>query len=283
MDWLTTGNNQQGAGSPLVRGGHCWSACAPTSLSDPAALPGRRARRDLTKWLGLSLGLHLAVLGFLALFATLPPKNIRPVVIDLTLADFPATVARQPAKRESPRAAARVSVPEDRKQALKREPAAKVKQPVVPAAEPRLPPALPVDQKIVPDAGKAPGVSTGGTERVARGDTHPSPAVSSAGNKQASAGNESQRYLAEHFRYIGDLVRKHLVYPAMAQKMGWGGKVVVSFVIMENGSAGNIHLVESSGIPLLDRSALETIRRASPFPRPPVKAEIVIPVQFKLR
>lgn len=283
MDWLTTGNNQQGAGSPLVRGGHCLSACAPTSLSDPAALPGRRSRRDLAKWLGLSLGLHLVVLGFLALFATLPPRNIRPVVIDLTLADFPAPVARQPAKRESPRAAARVSIPEVRKQALKREPAAKVKQPVVPVAEPRLPPAPPVDQKIVPDAGKASGVSTGGMERVARGDTNPSPAVSSAGNKQASAGNESQRYLAEHFTYIRDLVRKHLVYPAMAQKMGWGGKAVVAFVVMENGSVDNIHMVESSGIPLLDRSAMETIRRASPFPRPPVKAEIVIPVLFKIR
>jgi len=239
--------------------------------------------RDLTNWLGLSLGVHLIVLGFLAFFATLQPKDIRPVVIDLSLADFPAPVARQPLKREAPRAAARVAVPDVRKQARKREPSAKVKQPAVPAAEPRLPPTPPADQENVPEAGKAPGVVPRNSERLASGDTNPSSAVPSAGNKQASAGNESQRYLAEHFSYIRDLVRKHLIYPAMAQKMGWGGKVVVAFIILENGSVDNIRLVESSGIPLLDRSAQETIRRASPFPRPPVKAEIVIPVLFRLR
>jgi protein TonB len=239
--------------------------------------------RDLLKWLGLSLGIHLVVLGFLAFFATLQPKNIRPVVIDLTLADFPATVAQPSAKRESTRAAARVALPEVRKQVLKREPAEKVKQPTVAAVESPLPQALPVAQKNVPDAVQAPGVMIGSAERGASGDLGTSPEVPSAGNKQPSSGNESQRYLAEHFRYIRDLVRKHLVYPAMAQKMGWDGKAVVAFVIMENGSVDNIRLVESSGIPLLDRSALETIRRASPFPRPPVKAEIVIPVLFKLR
>lgn len=239
--------------------------------------------RDLTNWLGLSLGVHLIVLGFLAFFATLQPKDIRPVVIDLSLADFPAPVVPQPQKREPPRAAARVAVPEVRKQARKREPAAKVKQPAVPAAEPRLSPTPPADQEKVPEAGKAPGVVTRGTERVFSGVANPAPAVPSVGNKQASAGNESQRYLAEHFSYIRDLVRKHLIYPAMAQKMGWGGKVVVAFIILENGSVDNIRLVESSGIPLLDRSAQETIRRASPFPRPPVKAEIVIPVLFRLR
>lgn len=239
--------------------------------------------RDLTKWFGLSLGLHVVVLGFLAFFSTQQPENIPPVVIDLSLADFPATVARQPSKRESPRTVARVALPEVRKQIPKREPAEKVKQPVVPAAVQRLPQTLPVEPENVPEGGEVSRVMTGGTERVASAETNSSPAVSSAGNKQASSGNESQRYLAEHFGYIRDLIRKHLVYPAMAQKMGWGGKVVVAFVIMENGSVGNIRLVESSGIPLLDRSALETIRRASPFPRPPVKAEIVIPVLFRLR
>ena len=238
---------------------------------------------DLTKWLGFSLGLHLVGLGFLAFFAILQPKSVRPVVVDLTLADFPTAVAQPPVKRQSARTVARVAIPEVQKQILKRKPAEKVQQPAVPAAEPRLPQALPVDQKNVQEAVQTPRVMSGSAERSAAGDSGTSPAVPSAGNKQTSAGNESQRYLAEHFSYIGDLVRKHLVYPAMAQKMGWGGKAVVAFVIMENGSVGNIRLVESSGIPLLDRSALETIRRASPFPRPPVKAEIVIPVLFKLR
>jgi protein TonB len=94
--------------------------------------------------------------------------------------------------------------------------------------------------------------------------------------------NARMQYLKEHFAYIRDLIMKHLSYPQMARKMGWKGKVIVAFVIRENGTVENSRVVRSSGYDVLDHNTLKTIRDAQPFPKPPVKAELVIPIVYKL-
>jgi protein TonB len=91
-----------------------------------------------------------------------------------------------------------------------------------------------------------------------------------------------QHYLKEHFAYIRDLLRKQLVYPTLARKMGWSGRAVVTFTVLEDGSVQKIRITESSGFSLLDKSALETVRTAAPFPRPPIRAEITVPVNFAM-
>ena len=68
----------------------------------------------------------------------------------------------------------------------------------------------------------------------------------------------------------------------MARKMGWSGKVLVSFIVYETGNAENIKIMESSGFAALDKNAVETIRKVCPFPKPPVKAELIIPVVYRL-
>jgi len=239
--------------------------------------------RDLTKWLGFSLGLHLLGIASLPFFAALQANNVRPIVIDLTFSAVPASVTRLPEKREVRASPLRPVVPTNRKRSLPKEPTEKLQHIATPAAEQSLPKSLPVEQKNGLETGTDSRAIPGSEKLAGAGEMIPNAAVSSAGNDKAVPGNERQRYLAEHFNYIRDLVRKHLVYPAMAQKMGWSGKAVVAFIVMENGTASNIRLVESSGIPLLDRSALATIKRAAPFPRPPARAEIVLPVLFKLQ
>ena len=94
--------------------------------------------------------------------------------------------------------------------------------------------------------------------------------------------NARMQYLKEHFAYIRDLIMRHLSYPQMARKMGWKGKVIVAFVIRENGTVKNSRVVRSSGYDVLDHNTLKTIRDAQPFPKPPVKAELVIPIVYKL-
>ncbi|RJR18731.1 MAG: energy transducer TonB [Nitrospiraceae bacterium] len=89
-------------------------------------------------------------------------------------------------------------------------------------------------------------------------------------------------YLREHFTYIRDRILKNLSYPQAARKMGWQGKVTISFVICENGNAEDIKIIESSGFGILDRSAVETVKKVLPFPEPPLRAEIVIPVVYRL-
>ena len=90
------------------------------------------------------------------------------------------------------------------------------------------------------------------------------------------------RYIKTHFSYIKDLIHKHLVYPAQAKKMGWEGKVITSFIISSAGCAKEVKISKSSGHEVLDESAIKAINNASPFPKPPVEAQIIIPIIYRL-
>ncbi len=59
--------------------------------------------------------------------------------------------------------------------------------------------------------------------------------------------------------------------------------MLVSFIIMEDRRVTNIKIVKSSGHAVLDRNVLETIREVQPFPKPPVRAELFIPVNYVLK
>ncbi|HBL23456.1 MAG TPA: hypothetical protein DDZ40_04995 [Deltaproteobacteria bacterium] len=103
------------------------------------------------------------------------------------------------------------------------------------------------------------------------------------GNGRGAADSSLKlQYLKEHFAYIRDLITKNLSYPHMARKMGWRGRVVVAFIIRENGTVENTHVIKSSGYEVLDSNTLKTIAEVQPFPKPPVKAELVIPIVYKL-
>jgi protein TonB len=105
---------------------------------------------------------------------------------------------------------------------------------------------------------------------------------SSIVGKDDSRSSEKSRYVKAHFAYIKDLIHKHLIYPAIAKKMGWEGKVIVSFIISSGGHARDIMLSKSSGHEILDDNALKAVRIAAPFPKPPVEAQIIVPVLYRL-
>lgn len=108
--------------------------------------------------------------------------------------------------------------------------------------------------------------------------------VATASGIDASAITESAKagYLREHFTYIRDTIMKNLSYPQIARKMGWSGKVTISFVICESGDAEDIKIIESSGFAILDNNAVETLKKVLPLPKPPLRAEIIIPVVYRL-
>jgi len=91
-----------------------------------------------------------------------------------------------------------------------------------------------------------------------------------------------KEYIKAHFLYIKEDIEKKMTYPRLARKMGWEGKVVVSFVIREDGTVTNIRILKSSGFTLLDKNAVESIKKAVPFPNPPVRAELVVPISYRL-
>ena len=109
---------------------------------------------------------------------------------------------------------------------------------------------------------------------------------SAIGGSGAGAGISSERakskYLKEHFSYIRDRVLRNVSYPPAALRMGWQGKVVISFLILTDGSVEDVVVSNSSGFKSLDSNAVETVQHSAPFPKPPVEAQITIPIIYKI-
>jgi protein TonB len=97
-----------------------------------------------------------------------------------------------------------------------------------------------------------------------------------------SADTVKMKYLKANFSYIKDLINRQISYPKTARQMGWQGKVKVSFFISANGYAKGIKIVESSGVGALDKNAVEAVKSASPFPKPPAEAQLIIPIFYQL-
>ena len=133
------------------------------------------------------------------------------------------------------------------------------------------------------DGGVAGGASRGSGLGSGTGvaGTGQSPGVGS-GTGGSGTGSGQTTYLREHFVYIRDLIMKNLRYPATARKLGWKGAVTVSFVVLENGAAQDIRVIKSSGHNILDKAVIKTIQETQPFPKPPAKAELTIPIVFRL-
>ncbi|HJX32100.1 MAG TPA: energy transducer TonB, partial [Thermodesulfobacteriota bacterium] len=79
-----------------------------------------------------------------------------------------------------------------------------------------------------------------------------------------------------------NIIQENITYPARAQRMGWQGKVIIDFIILENGSASNIKIAKSSGFEVLDDNVIKTVESVAPFPKPPVKAELRVPIIYRL-
>ena len=97
-----------------------------------------------------------------------------------------------------------------------------------------------------------------------------------------SAAASRARYVKTHFMYIKEKIQREIVYPRIARRRGMQGKTVISFIICVDGSVKDLKVVESSGYAILDRNAIKSVQRAAPFPKPPVSAELVIPMIFRL-
>lgn len=251
-------------------------------------------QRPPGRWYVASLALHLAGLALFLLVSSGQDAPKAPVVIDLTLEPVPAVGEPPAAVRPIlPPAVRRPVPPPPAKPAVVARPVApRPSQPLeLPAREAVSPiadraaatiPAQPAqpERVAVPSAATSPTPASPATRGGA--EVRPAIALRTAGGEGKTTPEKArQRYLREHFTYIRDLVMGKLAYPLQARKMGWCGRVTVSFVVCEDGSARDIRVVESSGYSLLDRCALDTVRKVAPFPKPPVEAEILLPVLFK--
>jgi protein TonB len=93
----------------------------------------------------------------------------------------------------------------------------------------------------------------------------------------------SGRVEEAQFSIISKLVREHLEYPYLARRMGWEGEVLLFFRLTPTGEVEELKVLKSSGFEVLDKSAVNAVKRASKhFPRPKQIVLIKLPIQFKL-
>jgi len=88
-------------------------------------------------------------------------------------------------------------------------------------------------------------------------------------------------------RAYTDLVQKKIEavkqYPKRAQRRNDQGVVKIVFTIGNNGEIVSADIFESSGSRILDRAAMDAVKKASPFARPPNGPVIIqLPIKFEL-
>jgi periplasmic protein TonB len=112
-------------------------------------------------------------------------------------------------------------------------------------------------------------------------------AVSAASGEKG--GRASQAGNAAVSNYPGKVRRKlnrALRYPAEARRQSLRGVAHVRFTVTSGGDLAGVSLAKSAGSPILDEAALETVRRAAPFPAIPTGAGrdrwvFTVPLEFK--
>jgi len=225
----------------------------------------------------ISLLLHGAALSLVFALNSSLAKEDKPIVIDFTLVEPsapPAPAAHVPQKKaETPVIAKTLPQPTPPKQKVTPPaPAVEPGGPVPIVAKPRESLPSPPEQTAAATATNSVpgGTGTTGTSRT-------------AGMSQGETAELlSKKYRAENFAYIKKIIEKNLDYPSRAQRMGWTGNCVISFVVQVNGHVTDIRILKSTGYGILDDNVIETIKKTEPFPRPPIKAELKIPISYQI-
>jgi len=130
---------------------------------------------------------------------------------------------------------------------------------------------LPVLATAVSGSG---GATAAGTER----EGHEAIGAGAAATAAAPASRQGPgpRDLAA----VRHRIDAHKVYPQIAVRNGWEGRVLVEMRLEGDGSLTAVRLLEGSGYAVLDDATIVAVRRASPFP--PVARVLTVPVEYRL-
>jgi protein TonB len=226
----------------------------------------------------LSLGLHGTVIFLVFALSSSLAQQDKPIVIDFNFvepSDPPTPPTASPQKEaNSPVIAKAIPFPYPPKQRS---------APPKAASKPEnMPPVIPNPGESVPAPSEQSSSATATTMNGGSGTTG---ANQTGGNSGTGNSDEklSSKYRAEHFAFIKHIIEQNISYPQRAQRMGWTGRVVVSFDVAKNGHVVAIRIVKSTGYALLDSNLIETIRKVEPFPRPPISVTLIIPFNYEIR
>jgi periplasmic protein TonB len=85
------------------------------------------------------------------------------------------------------------------------------------------------------------------------------------------------------FYFIRETVMKNIKYPERARRMGWEGKVVLSFVVLENGAVKDVKITGGSGYRTLDDETRAAVERITFKQKIPCRLVISLPVEYRLK
>lgn len=97
-----------------------------------------------------------------------------------------------------------------------------------------------------------------------------------------------EKILNEFYAKVGRQISYAKIYPEFARERGYQGKTLVAFRINRDGKILSLSVNRSSGHEILDEAALESVKKAGPYP--PIPGELkqsvlsfVIPISYALR
>lgn len=218
-----------------------------------------------------SLGLHMIVLAVLSGVPT--DQNKAPVQLSVELQPPPKPLPLpKPPEPEKPRQSPKQLLPQPKPESLP-VPLPHAETPPAPVHEPEPQPAPPPVISAPPQAAAPPPTFS------APPPEPPKPRGPSEQEIENARGNYSSLLSREFAR--------HKQYPRLAQMRGWQGTAKVELHIDASGNAISSAINESSGFEILDKQALEMVRKASPLPQPPEALRgreftILVPVAFRL-
>jgi len=103
------------------------------------------------------------------------------------------------------------------------------------------------------------------------------------GKDESGSEKIKEKFLLEKLFLISKIIQNNITYPYIARKMGWEGRVVISFILTKEGKINFLTVEKSSGYDVLDKNAIRTIKKVSKyFPLPPHDVKISIPISYKL-
>lgn len=118
---------------------------------------------------------------------------------------------------------------------------------------------------------QAHGGSAGGTEGA------------EGGGRNIGKGGETMLEEGKDCNYIRHAVMKNIGYPERARRMGFEGKTLLSFMVLENGTTSQIKVEKSSGYRLLDDNAIEGVARTVISQKVSYRVVVRLPITYRLQ
>lgn len=134
-------------------------------------------------------------------------------------------------------------------------------------------------------AEKKPETNTGTPRQYVRAHSEVSAPVTS-GNPAGATDTES--IMLRYEQKISAWLQRHKTYPSIARQLGQHGTPIVRIRIDRQGNVKFSSIDQSTGYQMIDRAALDMVKRANPLPAAPAGypggklLEFKIPVTFKL-